>query len=175
MLSSSAIVGAAGRLPLSLGRMTVADRAILVEFDAHRLDELIHMWRASFEAGVGVIDPHPLSEQRQYFLAEVLPRTVVCLAIHGDAIVGFIAASAESVAQLYVRVDCQRRGVGAQLLTWPKERSTGKLWLYTYTRNLGARAFYERNGFVAIAHGLEPMLQLDDIKYQWTVGTHNAG
>jgi hypothetical protein len=49
------------------------------------------------------------------------------------------------------------------------------LWLYTYTRNLGARAFYERNGFVAIAHGLEPMLQLDDIKYQWTVGTHNAG
>jgi GNAT superfamily N-acetyltransferase len=175
MLSSSAIVGAAGRLPLSLGRMTVADRAILVEFDAHRLDELIHMWRASFEAGVGVIDPHPLSEQRQYFLAEVLPRTVVCLAIHGDALVGFIAASAESVAQLYVRVDCQRRGVGAQLLTWAKERSTGKLWLYTYARNLGARAFYERNGFVAIAHGLEPMLQLDDIKYQWTVGTHNAG
>jgi GNAT superfamily N-acetyltransferase len=174
MLSSSAIVGAAGRLPLSLGRMTVADRAILVEFDAHRLDELIHMWRASFEAGVGVIDPHPLSEQRQYFLTEVLPRNVVCLAIHADALVGFIAASAESVAQLYVRVGCQRRGVGAQLLTWAKERSTGKLWLYTYARNLGARAFYERNGFVAIAHGFEPMLQLEDIKYQWTVGTHNA-
>jgi len=38
--------------------MTVADRAILVEFDARRLDELIHMWRASFEAGVGVLDPN---------------------------------------------------------------------------------------------------------------------
>src|SRR2546426_10065300 len=89
------------------------------------------MWRASFEARVGVIDPHPLSEQRQYFLSEVLPRNDVRLALLASDLVGFIAASAESVAQLYVRVGFQRRGIGAQLLAWAKDRSSGSLWLYT--------------------------------------------
>ena len=139
----------------------------LVDFDPGRLDELVQMWRASFEAGVGIVDPHPLSEQRQYFLTEVLPRNDVRLALHGDTLVGFVAASAESVAQLHVRVGFQRRGIGARLLGWAKERSGGSLWLDTFARNLGARAFYERNGFVAIAHGFEPMWQLEDVKYRW--------
>jgi GNAT superfamily N-acetyltransferase len=132
------------------------------------------MWRASFEAGVGIIDPHPLSEQRQYFLTEVLPRNDVRLALLANELVGFVAASAESVAQLYVRVGFQRRGIGSQLLTWAKEHSSGALWLFTFARNRGARAFYERNGFVAIAHGLEPIWQLEDIKYSWVVGEQNA-
>ena len=154
--------------------MNASDRATLVEFDSRHLDELIPMWRASFEAGVGIIDPHPLSEQRLYFLNEVLPGNDVRVALLPNELVGFIAASAESVAQLYVRVGFQRRGIGAQLLEWAKGRSNGSLWLYTFARNLGARAFYERNGFVAIAHGFEPMWQLEDIKYEWVVGEPNA-
>ena len=149
----------------------MSNAASLVEFDAWRLDELILMWRASFEAGAGVTHPHPLSEQRRYFLTEILSRNRVCLAVEANALVGFVAASAESVAQLYVRVGCQRRGVGTQLLTWAKERSNGTLWLYTYAQNRGARAFYERHGFVAIAHGFEPTLRLEDVKYQWVTGS----
>lgn len=139
----------------------------LVDFDPGRLDELVPMWRASFEGGVGIVDPHPLSEQRQYFLTEVLPRNEVRLALHEDTLIGFVAASAESVAQLYVRVGFQRQGIGARMLGWAKERSGGSLWLMTFARNRGARAFYERNGFVAIAHGFEPMWQLEDVKYRW--------
>lgn len=39
------------------------DRAhcTLVEYDSARLDELVRMWRASFEAGVGIVDPHPIA------------------------------------------------------------------------------------------------------------------
>jgi hypothetical protein len=92
----------------------------LADFDAGRLDELVPMWRASFEAGVGIIDPHPLSEQRQYFLSEVLPRNEVRLALLDDTLVGFVAASAEAVAQLYVRVGFQRRGICARLLGWAR-------------------------------------------------------
>ena len=132
------------------------------------------MWRASFETGVGIADPHPLSEQRRYFLTEVLPRNTVRLAVQANALVGFVAASAESVAQLYVRVECQRRGVGTQLLDWAKQHSSGTLWLYTFARNRGARAFYERSGFVAIAHGFEPVWQLADVKYEWAMTTRNA-
>ena len=152
----------------------MTNAAHLHQYDACRLDELILMWRASFDAGVGVIDPHPLSEQRCYFLTEVLPRNEVRLAVQQNVVVGFVAASAESVAQLYVHVGYQGRGIGTQLLTWAKERSNATLWLYTYARNLGARAFYERHGFVAVAHGFEPILQLEDIKYQWVMGMHNV-
>jgi GNAT superfamily N-acetyltransferase len=132
------------------------------------------IWRTSFEAGVGIIDPHSLSEQRQYFLNKVLPTNDVRVALLANELVGFIAASAESVAQLYVRVGFQRRGIGAQLLAWAKDHSSGSLWLYTFARNLAARAFYERHGFVAIAHGFEPMWQLEDIKYQWVIGKQNG-
>ena len=141
--------------------------ATIVDFDARRIDELLPMWRASFEAGVGIVDQHPLSQQRDYFLTEVLPHNDVRFAIVGNQLVGFVAATAESIAQLYVRVGWQRRGIGTQLLAWAKAHSTGSLWLYTFARNLRARAFYERNGFVAIAYGFEPMWQLEDVKYQW--------
>ena len=154
--------------------MNTVRRAIVTEFDAPCVDELIPMWRASFEAGVGIIDPHPLAEQRQYFFSEVLPRNEVRLAVLANEVVGFVASSAESIAQLYIRVGFQRCGIGTQLLAWAKEHSGGSLWLYTFARNLGARAFYERNGFVAIAHGFEPTWQLKDIKYQWVRGARNA-
>jgi GNAT superfamily N-acetyltransferase len=132
------------------------------------------MWRASFEAGVGIIDPHPFEEQRHYFLTTVIPHNEVRLALLATELVGFVAASADAVAQLYVRVGFQRRGIGTQLLAWAKEHSNGALWLYTFVRNVGARAFYERNGFVAIAYGFEPMWQLEDIKYQWLHREPNA-
>ena len=139
----------------------------LAAFDPDRLDELVRMWRASFEAAVGVGDPHALAEQRDYFLTQVLPRNDVRLALRGAELIGFVAASRESIAQLYVRTGCQRSGVGTRLLDWAKAQSQGSLWLYTFARNRGARAFYERHGFVAIAHGFEPTWQLADVKYRW--------
>ena len=145
--------------------------ATIVEFDHRRIDELVRMWRASFEAGVGIVDPHPLSQQREYFLSEVLPRNNVRFAIVANQLVGFVAATTESIAQLYIRVGYQRRGIGTRLLEWAKAQSTGSLWLYTFARNRGARAFYERNGFIDIAHGFEPTWQLDDVKYQWVSAT----
>lgn len=146
----------------------------LARFDPARIDELILMWRASFEAGVGIVDPHPIAEQREYFLAEVLPRNEVRLAVLDDELVGFVAASTESIAQLYVAAGFQRRGIGAGLLAWAKAQSGGSLWLYTFARNAGARAFYERHGFVAVARGFEPTWRLDDIKYRWVSGAPDA-
>src|SRR5262245_10044600 len=137
----------------------------MIEYGELWLAELIPMWRASFEAGVGVTDPHSLEEQRQYFLQSVLSQNEVRLAVSGRQLMGFVAASRESIAQLYVRIGCQRVGVGTRLLNWAKQQSTGSLWLYTFARNTVARAFYERNGFVAIEHGFEPNWKLADIRY----------
>jgi len=142
--------------------------ATLTAYDDARLDELVAMWRESFEAGVGIVDPHPLAEQRAYFLAEVLPRNDVRLAMLDGRLVGFVAASRESVTQLHVRVGFHRQRIGTQMLAWAKEQSSGSLWLYTFARNGIARAFYEHHGFVATVFGFEPVWQLDDVRYEWT-------
>lgn len=144
-----------------------AKHATLIEFSDNWLDALIPMWRASFEDGVGITDPHPLEAQRKYFMSEVLPRNAVRLAIENGRLVGFVAASRESIAQLYVRVGCQHRGIGTLLLDWAKVQSGGTLWLFTFQRNLRARSFYEKHGFVAAAYGFEPFWQLEDVKYAW--------
>ena len=154
--------------------MISAAHVELIEFQPHWLDELIPMWRASFEAGVGIADPHPLSEQRQYFLDVALPQNSVRLAMADDLLVGFVAASSQSVAQLYVRVGYHRLGIGTQLLAWAKRQSCGSLWLYTFARNQGARAFYARNGFVEVARGFEPSWRLEDVKLQWSARPHDA-
>lgn len=142
----------------------------LADFAAEDLGPLLTMWRDSFEAGVGIKDPHPLAEQIEYFWSEVAPKHRVCVARCGGHLVGFVAASAESVAQLYVRVGHQRQGIGSALLGWAKGQSSGGLWLYTFAQNSNARAFYEKHGFRATAHGFEPSWQLADVRYEWSLG-----
>lgn len=148
--------------------MRTGDAVVLAPYDASRVDDLVPMWRASFEDGVGIVDPHPIADQKRYFLEQVLPHHDVRFAMLDSELVGFVAANAASVAQLYVRVGWQRLGIGRTLLAWAKRQSSGSLWLYTFARNRRARAFYERHGFVAIAFGFEPMWQLDDVKYFWS-------
>ena len=157
-----------------------ADRAVqhafvdLVDFQHAHLAELVPMWRASFEAALGIVDPHPIADQQQYFLEQVLPAHAVRVAWSGQQLVGFVAASADSVAQLHVRVGHQRRGFGGAMLEWAKRQSGGQLWLYTFARNRNACEFYEHNGFVAVARGFEPTWQLDDVKYHWSASPHNG-
>ena len=140
----------------------------LVEYDAWFLDRLVRLWREAFEFGVGVTDPHTLSEQREYFLAQVLPQHRVTLALRESRLVGFIAASNESVSQLHVQVGLHRQGIGSALLALSKARSAGSLWLYAFTQNVRACRFYEKHGFVAVERGFEPVWKLEDVKYSWS-------
>jgi ribosomal protein S18 acetylase RimI-like enzyme len=128
---------------------------------------LVRMWRASFEHGVGIVDPHSLEEQIDYLRTKVIPVHRVRVAKEDESIVGFLASNHESIAQLYVRVQDIGRGIGTQLLRLAQSESSGSLWLFTFAQNARACRFYEHHGFVAVAHGFEPMWKLNDVKYQW--------
>jgi ribosomal protein S18 acetylase RimI-like enzyme len=91
----------------------------------------------------------------------------VRVAKEDESIVGFLASNHESIAQLYVRVQDIGRGIGTQLLRLAQSESSGSLWLFTFAQNARACRFYEHHGFVAVAHGFEPMWKLNDVKYQW--------
>lgn len=148
--------------------MAETETISIVDYEARWLDELIPMWRDSFNGALGIEDSNPVDDgQRRHFLEEVLPNHAVRLALQGDRLVGFLASSSESIDQLYVRVGCQRCGIGSALLALAKAESTGSLWLYTFAKNAGARAFYEHHGFSAVAFGFEEFWQLEDVQYRW--------
>jgi len=139
----------------------------LIEHEASYLDRLVRLWREAFEFGVGVTDPHPVADQREYFVSQIVPANRVTLALLESQLVGFIASSSESIAQLHVQVGLHRQGIGSALLALSKGRSAGSLWLYAFTRNTRACQFYEKHGFVAVERGFEPTWKLEDVKYRW--------
>lgn len=139
------------------------------DFRAEDAGQVVALWRASFEHGVGIVDHHPIEAQRAALEREVVPRHGVRVATVPDgAIVAFIASTPETVAQLYVRVDCLRRGIGSRLLRLAQSESSGSLWLYTFARNADARRFYERHGFVEVERESQNMWKIEAIKYVWT-------
>jgi ribosomal protein S18 acetylase RimI-like enzyme len=137
------------------------------DFQPRDTEALVRMWRTSFEYGIGITDPHPLRDQLEYFHNQIVPIYRVRVVKQAGVIVGFLAANAESVAQLHVRVDSIGQGIGSRLIRLAQAESSGSLWLFTFVKNTRACRFYEHHGFIAVAHGFEPTWQLDDVKYQW--------
>jgi GNAT superfamily N-acetyltransferase len=101
-------------------------------------------------------DPHTEAETRAWMRDTVFTRYSVRIAeVDGD-IVGFAARDGAWLMQLYVRPGWTGRGIGTQLLAimlMDAAPVTPVLRLYTFARNAGARRFYERHGFVAVAFG----------------------
>jgi ribosomal protein S18 acetylase RimI-like enzyme len=128
---------------------------------------VVQLWRTSFEHALGIKDHHPLQDQLEHFLTEVVPHYEIRVAREDPTIIAFIAFTSESIGHLYVRVQCIGRGVGTRLLGLAKEASCGSLWLYTFARNGNARRFYERHGFREIERESENMWKLEAIKYRW--------
>jgi len=146
----------------------------IVDFQPAHTEEIVRIWRAGFEDGVGIVDPNPIEGQQQYFLTEIVPLNHVRVALRDHEVVGFVAATPESVSQLHVRMDLHRRGLGTRLLDWAKDQSVGSLWLYTFVRNTRACAFYEHHGFTAVEYGFEEQWQLDDVRFEWTRSDERA-
>lgn len=127
------------------------------------------MWRDSKANALGVEDTHTV-EQHLYFLNEILTQeNTVYLALleKSESVVGMMATDGRFLNQLYIHNDYQRVGIGSKLLELAKELSAGKLQLYTFEINQGARAFYERHGFIAIGRGSDNEENLPDILYEW--------
>lgn len=139
----------------------------LVPYSDSFLKALVRLWRDSFEEAVGIIDPHPIEDQKQYFIDEILPNTDVLVAVIGRKVVGFIAASRDSIDEIYVHTEHQGQGIGSKLLSWAQEKSNGKLELYTFERNKKSQQFYESKGFKVTERNKTEAWMLDDIKYEW--------
>jgi putative acetyltransferase len=90
-------------------------------------------------------DLHTPEEDHGFFRDRVFVECEVWLA-QSDAIEGFIAFRAGWVDHLYIRPDCQRRGLGKALLTLAM-KGHAPLRLWVFQRNTAAIHFYRACGF----------------------------
>lgn len=88
---------------------------------------------------------HGLAETEGFVRARLMPQTLL---IAGEARVeGFLCLAADgAIPALYVAETSRRRGIGAALLGAAKARA-GRLRLWTFQANAGARRFYRAHGF----------------------------
>jgi ribosomal protein S18 acetylase RimI-like enzyme len=82
--------------------------------------------------------------------------------------VAFLGIQGDFIDRLYVDPKYHRRGIGQALMDYAKTLSPSHLWLYTHLANKMARAFYEKNGFVAEKFGISPAPESEpDVEYHW--------
>lgn len=144
----------------SITRALASDAGEIAElYLAARLDALPYLRRV-----------HTDAEVHAWIGKVVLARDETWVARENDLIVGFMTLIDDQVDQLYVLPGHYRRGIGKQLLAVAQERGPDRLYLYTFQRNAGARAFYEAQGFrvVSISDGACNQEGEPDVCYEWT-------
>lgn len=119
---------------------------------------------------------HPDHDVRQWVSSTLVRCNRVFVWEEAGSIVAVLAISAVQaqswINQLYVLPGWNRRGIGTRLLMHAHSMLPAPIYLYTFQENAGARRFYERNGYQAVAFsdGQSNEEKCPDILYQRSEG-----
>ena len=141
------------------------------EYRPDDFDALTIVWRISREKSLPEFQRekgHFFYEDQNYFQNHILQNNQVWVVESEQRPVAFMAINKDFIDQLYIHPDYQRRGIGRALLDVARRLSPDHLWLYTLQVNVAARAFYEKNDFVAEKFGFSPPPENEpDVEYHW--------
>jgi GNAT superfamily N-acetyltransferase len=118
---------------------------------------------------------HTDEQVRAWIANQLIPNSDVSVALVDGEIVGMMAVSqndsASWIDQLYLHPNVVGQGIGTRFIEQAKTKSGSPIRLYTFQANAGARRFYERHGFKAIAFGdgLGNEEKCPDVLYEWRV------
>jgi GNAT superfamily N-acetyltransferase len=116
---------------------------------------------------------HSDAEVRRWIADVLVPAGGVTVAVERGQVVGMMALSRDGehgwIEQLYLGPAAVARGLGAVLLERAKRELGPPIRLYTFQANAGARRFYERHGFRALAFGDGSGNEeaCPDVLYEW--------
>jgi GNAT superfamily N-acetyltransferase len=133
-------------------------------------DDIASVWLRSRAASVPAIPPpvHTDDDVRRFFAETVLPMREVWVADDAGTVVALLVLDGDWIDQLYVEPGRTGQGIGAALLGVAKARHPHRLRLWTFAANTGARHFYERHDFVAVARTDSDNEEgAPDVGYEW--------
>jgi len=140
--------------------------------------ELIQLWRKSFSQAMGIEEDTREEEVNEHlaYLQTYNPEIIrVALEKNRNKIVGFMAKEENTIKDLFIHVDYQRKGLGSSFIQQAKKEEEF-LTLSTFQLNKGAQEFYKFHNFVIARHGFASVEgnawannkeQLADITYEW--------
>ena len=144
---------------------------LIREYRTEDFDAVTILWRVAREKSLPDFQlekGHFFYEDQDYFRYNVLLEDDVWVVEVDSRPVAFMAIRDDFIDQLYIHPNYQRRGIGKALLDFAREQSPEHIWLYTLQVNVNARAFYEKNGFLAEKFGISPPPESEpDIEYHW--------
>lgn len=104
----------------------------------------------------------------EFFRKAVLTENQIWVYERDGVPLGFLAIHGEFIDRLYVDPAYHRQGIGHALLMKARQLLPKHMWLYTHVANKMARAFYEKNGFIAEKFGISPAPESEpDVEYHW--------
>lgn len=141
------------------------------EYRPEDFDGVTILWRIANEKSLPELvrrGGHFFYEDRNFFRDHILTENQVWVVEQAGRPVAFMAMKEDFIDHLYVDPDYQRHGIGKALLEFARQLSPEHLWLYTLQVNVNARAFYEKNGFIAEKFGMSPPPENEpDVQYHW--------
>jgi GNAT superfamily N-acetyltransferase len=148
------------------------DQSFLIRaYHAEDFDAVTVLWRVAREKLLpeGQTDTgHNFYEDQDYFRNQIMKKARIWVVEIDLRPAAFMAMENEFIDQLYVHPRYQHRGIGRAFLEFARSLSPEHLWLYTLQSNVNARAFYEKNGFIAEKFGFSPPPENEpDVEYHW--------
>lgn len=123
---------------------------------------------------------HSALEVGTWVESSLIPSGGVTVACNSEAVVGVLATSQANgsswIDQLYLLPGFVGKGLGSLLLEHGLKSLARPVRLYTFQANAGARRFYEKHGFRAIAFsdGSANEEKCPDVLFELTAGGENA-
>ena len=149
----------------------MTEGSVIRDYRTEDFDALTILWRVAREKAMPEFQRakgHFFYEDQGYFRDHILNENKVWVVEFEGRPAAFMAINKEFIDHLYVHPDYWRRGIGKALLDFARKQSPEHLWLYTLQVNVNARAFYEKNGFVAEKFGISPPPESEpDVEYHW--------
>ena len=152
--------------------MSAAPEVSIRAYTDDDFDVLVARWHATNLATYmynEVQQNHTLADARRFFRNQLLATCTVLVATRSGEMLGMLALQETWIRHFTIFPEHQRQGVGTMLLDKAREMSPAELRLFTFQRNVSARAFYDKHGFEIVALGISPAPESEpDVEYRWT-------
>ena len=144
------------------------------DIDAEQVASVLLASRKAFLAFAPLA--HADDDVRAWVANFLIPGGGVSVAVargSSEEVVGMMAVSQQNgiawIDQLYLHPSVVGHGIGTRFIDLAKESLGSPIRLYTFQENGGARRFYERHGFRAIAFsdGSDNEEHCPDVLYEW--------
>ena len=111
---------------------------------------------------------HTPDEDVAHFRQHVFAKANVWAAKSGNVVLGFAVRRGDWLDHLYLAPGAWGQGLGVKLLNAARAGQS-RVQLWTFQRNIGARRFYEREGFIPaeLTDGARNEEREPDIRYTW--------